>query len=57
MLENHKPINELYLSSKLAVTAKKEAANYVSWNLTPRQICDLELIMNGGFSPLNGFLD
>ena len=57
MLENHKPIDELYLSSKLAVTAKKEAANYVSWNLTPRQICDLELIMNGGFSPLNGFLD
>ena len=57
MLENHKPIKELYLSSKLSDTAKKEAANYVSWDLTPRQICDLELIMNGGFSPLNGFLD
>ncbi len=27
-----------------------------SWDLTPRQICDLELLMNGGFHPLKGFL-
>lgn len=26
------------------------------WCLTPRQICDLELLGNGGFAPLNGFL-
>ena len=30
--------------------------NYPSWTLTDRQICDLELILNGGFKPLNGFL-
>ena len=25
-------------------------------NLSPRQVCDLEMIMNGGFAPLGGFL-
>jgi sulfate adenylyltransferase len=33
-----------------------EAADLVSLDLTPRQICDLELLMNGGFNPLKGFL-
>lgn len=27
-----------------------------SWDLTPRQLCDLELLMNGAFSPLQGFM-
>ena len=30
---------------------------YRSWTLTGRQICDLELILNGGFKPLDGFLN
>ena len=36
---------------------KKDASNYKSWVLRDRQICDLEMILNGGFSPLKGFLN
>jgi sulfate adenylyltransferase len=31
--------------------------NDLSINLTPRQICDVEMITNGGFAPLKGFLN
>jgi sulfate adenylyltransferase len=27
-----------------------------SWDLTPRQLCDLEMLADGSFSPLDGFL-
>ena len=36
---------------------KKDASKYKSLVLRDRQICDLEMILNGGFSPLNGFLN
>ncbi|KAF3397489.1 Sulfate adenylyltransferase [Talaromyces pinophilus] len=34
-----------------------EAATLPAILLTERQLCDLELIMNGGFSPLEGFMN
>lgn len=34
----------------------KQSTDWPSWDLTGRQICDLELLMSGGFSPLRGFL-
>ncbi len=56
MQNNHAPIPELYVSYESSQKLKKEAADLKSWDLTPRQICDLELLMNGGFHPLKGFL-
>ena len=53
---NLAPIPELYVSYDSAQKLKLEAADLVSHDLTPRQICDLELLMNGGFNPLKGFL-
>ena len=35
---------------------KAASTDWPSWDLTPRQLCDLELVLNGGFSPLTGFL-
>ena len=56
MLQNLSPIPELYVSYESAQKLKVEAGELVSHDLTPRQICDLELLMNGGFNPLKGFL-
>lgn len=56
MINNLAPIPELFISHDSAQTMKIEAANLVSHDLTQRQICDLELLMNGGFNPLKGFL-
>ncbi|MBS3980691.1 MAG: bifunctional sulfate adenylyltransferase/adenylylsulfate kinase [Rhodobacteraceae bacterium] len=55
-LANHAPIPELYVSYDSAQKLKIEAGQLPSWDLTPRQICDLELLMNGGFAPLKGFM-
>lgn len=52
----HSPIPELLVPWNKAQELKKEAAELPSWDLTPRQICDIELLMNGGFHPLKGFL-
>ena len=41
---------------KRAEDLKRQARDLPSWHLTPQQFCDLELLMNGAFSPLTGFL-
>lgn len=35
---------------------KAEAAAMASWDLDQRQLCDLELLMNGAFAPLAGYM-
>ncbi|MBA3884194.1 MAG: bifunctional sulfate adenylyltransferase/adenylylsulfate kinase [Acidobacteria bacterium] len=39
-----------------AAELQADSQTWPSWDLTPRQLCDLELILNGGFSPLQGFM-
>jgi sulfate adenylyltransferase len=47
---------DLYADAERAADLKKHSRDWPSWDLTPRQQCDLELLMNGGFSPLTGFM-
>ena len=49
-------LKELYLDDAAAQSEKENALNYISWDLTDRQLCDIELLLNGAFSPLEGFL-
>ncbi len=49
-------LKELYLGESLAEQEKLIATEYPSWDLTPRQLCDIELLLNGAFSPLTGFM-
>lgn len=45
-----------YVDADTAPTLTAEAGDLPEWNLTHRQLCDVELLLNGGFSPLEGFL-
>jgi len=40
-----------------ADSLKNRAKSLPAWTLNNRQICDLEMILSGGFSPLTGFLN
>src|SRR5437588_1333236 len=47
----------LIASTEKAAELKAHSREWPSWDLTARQICDLELLMSGGFSPLRGFMN
>ena len=49
-------LKELYLSEHEADAMRERSRDLPSWDLTPRQVCDLDLLMCGAFSPLEGFL-
>ena len=40
-----------------AAELKAHSKEWPSWDLTARQVCDVELLLSGGFSPLRGFLN
>jgi sulfate adenylyltransferase len=48
---------QLQVPAARAAELKAHSKDWPSWDLTPRQLCDLELLMNGGFSPLSGFMN
>ena len=48
---------DLPASEERSRELKALARDAASWTLTPRQSCDLELLLNGAFSPLTGFMN
>jgi sulfate adenylyltransferase len=47
---------DLLLESEAAAELQAKSRDFPSWDLTSRQIRDLELLLSGGFSPLRGFM-
>ena len=49
-------VNLIPVPAAERVALKREAAQLPAWDLSPRQLCDLELLLCGAFSPLDGFM-
>ncbi len=47
---------ELLADAERIAELKEEVHTLPAWDLTQRQLWDLELLLNGGFAPLRGFL-
>ena len=47
----------LVVGPEEAAQTKAQSKEFTSWDLTARQLCDVELLLNGGFSPLTGFMN
>ncbi|MHB8716897.1 MAG: bifunctional sulfate adenylyltransferase/adenylylsulfate kinase [Sulfuricaulis sp.] len=49
-------LQNLVVDEERASLLKTESEKFSSITLTERQLCDIELLMNGAFSPLHGFM-
>jgi sulfate adenylyltransferase len=49
-------LKELIASDARIAEIKELAGHVPEWDMRPRQLNDIELLLNGGFSPLDGFL-
>ncbi|HVS23973.1 MAG TPA: bifunctional sulfate adenylyltransferase/adenylylsulfate kinase [Gammaproteobacteria bacterium] len=50
-------LKNLYLDEAGARAEKARSRDLPSWDMTMRQLCDIEMLLNGAFSPLEGFLE
>lgn len=48
---------QLIAAPERSTELKAHSREWPSWDLTARQLCDLELLLSGGFSPLRGFMN
>ncbi|WP_428099135.1 bifunctional sulfate adenylyltransferase/adenylylsulfate kinase [Candidatus Rariloculus sp.] len=49
-------LKNCYVPATEVAGEKARSRDLPSWDLSMRQLCDLELLLNGAFSPLDGFL-
>ena len=47
----------LVVEREQADELKTLSKEWPSWDLSPREMCDIELLLNGAFSPLRGFMN
>ena len=47
---------DLLVDEERVSQLKDASRDWASWDLMARQLCDLELLLSGGFSPLTGFM-
>ena len=50
-------VSDLLVDESTAEELRQASLAFPSLTLSRRQLCDLELLINGGFSPLGGFMD
>ena len=48
---------DLIAGTERAHELDAEASSLTKWTLTPRQLCDIEQLLTGAFSPLEGFMN
>ncbi|HYZ91949.1 MAG TPA: bifunctional sulfate adenylyltransferase/adenylylsulfate kinase [Actinomycetota bacterium] len=49
-------LRELIVDADRRDELRKASRDWPSWDLSDRQLCDLEMLLSGAFSPLQGFL-
>ncbi len=56
-MPKNKRITNLIVAYETAETLKSQSEHFSSITLNKRQLCDLEMLITGGMSPLTGYMD